>query len=138
MTEDNDPQDAKIDRLREENQQLQEENQQLREDNQDLKNEVQRLQRKITDLEDLVKQLKTTPQHLAADETTAEAGGIPSSHTFYKKNRNPDNTPTGAQPGHEGHAKDTPNAQRPTPLPSGWSWRPARTAGTRSTSPATG
>jgi transposase len=103
MTEDNDPQDAEINRLRKENQAL-------REENQDLKDEVQRLRRKITELEDLVKQMKTTPQHLAASEDTAEAGGIPSSQTFYKKNRNPDNTPTGAQPGHEGHAQDTPNA----------------------------
>lgn len=106
MTEDSDPRDAEIDRLREENQQLREENQRL-------KDEVQRLEDKVNELEDLIKRFKTQPSTLAASEATAEAGGVPSSQTFYKKNRNPEENPTGAQPGHEGHARETPTTTHP-------------------------
>lgn len=51
---------------------------------------------------------------LGASDKTAEAGGVPSSKIFYKRNRNDkEKKPTGGQPGHKGHGRKRPNPNSP-------------------------
>lgn len=57
--------------------------------------------------------MKSSAPVLGASDRTAEAGGVPSSKTYYRRNRTEGNKkPTGGQPGHKGHGrkKPVPNA----------------------------
>lgn len=71
-----------------------------------LKQENKKLKKELT-------RLKSSAPVLAGSDKTAEAGGIPSSGIFYKRNRQEGKKkPTGGQPGHRGRArkKPTPNS----------------------------
>jgi transposase len=80
-------------------------NKKLKEENEQLKRELARL--------------KGSSPVLAGSDKTAEAGGVPTSKTFYRRNRQEGNKkPSDGQPGHQGHGrkKPTPNSP-PTRIP---------------------
>jgi transposase len=81
--------------------------------NKKLKKENEKLKKELA-------QLQGSAPVLAGSDKTAEAGGVPTSKTFYRRNREPegDKKPTGGQPGHQGHGrkKPTPN-EPPTNVP---------------------
>lgn len=59
-------------------------------------------------------QLLSSAPLLAASDTRAEAGGVPSSRVFYKRNRSGgEKKPTGGQPGHKGHGRKRPVPNAP-------------------------
>lgn len=66
-------------------------------------------------LKEELRRLKTALPLLAASDRTAEAGGIPSSRTFYRRPR-PEGTPlcSGGQPGHAGHGRKRPTSNAPS------------------------
>jgi transposase len=81
-------------------------NKKLKKENEKLKKELARLQ--------------GSAPVLAGSDKVAVAGGVPTSKTFYRRNRQEGKKkPTGGQPGHSGHArkKPTPNSpQKRVPL----------------------
>jgi len=107
-----------IERLRKENERITEEKKELenyKEENNDLKKEKKDLEKKVDDLEEQLARLKGSAPLLAASDKTAEAGGIPSSKTFYRRNRQEgEKRPTGGQPGHPGHGRKRPVPNRPS------------------------
>jgi transposase len=73
-----------------------------------------KLEKENKNLKDQIVRFQNSLMTLAASEKTAEAGGIPSSKTFYRRNRQEGKkNPTGGQPGHKGHGR-----KRPTPTSS--------------------
>lgn len=71
------------------------------------------LEEENEDLKEQLAQLKSSAPVLGASDRTAEAGGVPSSKTYYRRNRTEGiKKPTGGQPGHKGHGrkKPVPNA----------------------------
>ncbi len=90
----------RLEKLEEEFRRAREELRHAREENLRLKKENERL--------------RTSAPILAASDRTAEAGGVPSSKTFYRrpvpagKRR-----PTGGQPGHRGHGRSRPTPNAP-------------------------
>ncbi len=95
----------------------------------DLERKIERLEKEINELkkrEDKLKKenknlreqlarLQGSAPLLAASDKTAEAGGVPTSKTFYRRNRQAERKrPTGGQPGHKGHGRNrpTPNASQ--------------------------
>ena len=73
---------------------------QLEKELKDLKKENRRLTKEI-------KKLKSTPQMLSSSDKTAEAGGVPSSKTFYRRPRH-SMRKRGGQDGHKGVARKKP------------------------------
>ena len=101
------------DELKKKNKDLVKTNNGLVKTNNDLKTTKNKLKRKNKDLKKQLAQLKSSAPFLAASDKTAEAGGVPSSKIYYKRNRNGIRKRTsGGQPGHKGHGrkKPVPNA----------------------------
>ena len=74
--------------------------------------EKKKLEKENKELKKQLTQLQASLSALATSDKTAEAGGIPSSKTFYRRNRQEGKKKaTGGQPGHTGHGrkKPTPN-----------------------------
>jgi transposase len=66
------------------------------------------------DLKKQLAQLLGSAPTLAASDKTAEAGGVPSSKTFYRRNRQDGEIkPRGGQPGHVGHGRKKPTQNSP-------------------------
>jgi|TARA_Y100000031_G_C8219321_1_gene385016 transposase len=75
---------------------------------------LERSKEKNKQLKAKMKQLLSSAPLLAASDTRAEAGGVPSSRVFYKRNRGGDEKkPTGGQPGHKGHGRKRPVPNAP-------------------------
>lgn len=85
---------AEVDRLRKDNEKLNQDNDKLR--------------------EQLVR-LQNSPGVLALSDRTAEAAGVPSSKTFYRRPTAPagERKPSGGQPGHPGKGRRRPTPNRP-------------------------
>jgi transposase len=74
------------------------------------------LEKENKDLKKQLAQLVGSAPALAASDKTAEAGGVPSSKTFYRRNRLEGERKTrGGQPGHAGHGREKP-IQNSSPL----------------------
>ena len=80
----------KVEQIEKELKGLKEENKKLREENRRLDKEL--------------KKLRSTPMMLASSDATAEAGGVPSSKTFYRRPRH-SKRKRGGQDGHKGVAR---------------------------------
>ncbi|MBX8638578.1 MAG: hypothetical protein KIY11_09535 [Thermoplasmata archaeon] len=68
--------------------------------------------KKIEKLTEKLKKLRSTPMMLASSDKTAEAGGVSSSRTFYRRPRHTDRK-RGGQPGHTGIARKRPETNAP-------------------------
>jgi len=89
-------------------------NKKLKKANKKLKRKSKKLKQENKRLNEELAQLKSSAPVLAGSDKTAEAGGIPSSKTFYKRNRQESKKkPTGGQPGHRGHARKKPTPNSP-------------------------
>lgn len=105
MTNENIPEDAEelkklIRRLKKQLEKERRKRKELEEENEDLKEQLS--------------QLKSSAPVLGASDRTAEAGGVPSSKTYYRRNRTEGNKkPTGGQPGHKGHGRKKPVPNTP-------------------------
>ncbi len=72
------------------------------------------LEKENKDLKKKLAQLLGSAPTLAASDKTAEAGGVPSSKTFYRRNRLEGEKRTrGGQPGHAGHGREKPTQNSP-------------------------
>jgi len=66
--------------------------------------EKKKLEKENKELKKQLTQLLSSLSALATSDKTAEAGGVPSSKTFYRRNRQEGmKKATGGQPGHTGH-----------------------------------
>ena len=71
--------------------------------------------KEIKNLKNLLAQLQSSAPFLSASSKTAEAGGIPSSKIFYRRNRqNGEKKAKGGQPGHKGHGRKRPTSNSPS------------------------
>jgi len=69
----------------------------------------EKLERDNEVLREKLEQLLGSALVLGSSDRTAEAGGVPSSKIFYKRNRSDkEKKPTGGQPGHKGHGRKKP------------------------------
>ena len=76
--------------------------------------EKERLEKENKDLKKQLAQLLGSAPTLATSDKTAEAGGVPSSKTFYRRNRlEGERKPRGGQPGHAGHGRNKPTQNSP-------------------------
>lgn len=108
-------------RLRQENERLKEEKQkfenkerELKDQKRELEEEKKELEKKNKNLEDQLARVLGSAPFLAASEKTAEAGGMPTSKIFYRRNRTEgEKKPTGGQFGHPGHARKKPIPNAP-------------------------
>ena len=74
-----------------------------------------KLRRENKKLKKQLAQLQSSAPFLAASCKTAEAGGVPSSKTFYRRNRqNGIKKANGGQPGHKGHSRKKPASNSPS------------------------
>jgi transposase len=72
------------------------------------------LEKENKDLKKQLAQLLGSAPTLASSDKTAEAGGVPSSKTFYRRNRQEgEKKPRGGQPGHAGHGREKPTQNSP-------------------------
>jgi transposase len=79
------------------------------------RNNKKELKKENKRLKKLLAHLQGSAPFLAASSKTAEAGGIPSSKTFYRRNRqNGDKKAKGGQPGHKGHGRERPASNSPS------------------------
>jgi transposase len=86
----------------------------LQKENDELKKTKDKLKKEIDDLKEQLARLQNSAPLLATSDKTAEAGGVPSSKVFYKRNRNEGKKkPTGGQPGHKGHGRKRPIPNAP-------------------------
>ena len=77
--------------------------------------ELRALREKARRLEEENRRLRSSPLLLAATDCTAEAGGIPSSGTFYRRPRPAGyRRRSGGQPGHRGHGRKRPTPNAPS------------------------
>jgi transposase len=103
-------------------------NENIPEDAEELKKLIRRLKKQLEkerrkrkeleeeneNLKEQLSQLMSSAPFLGASDKTAEAGGVPSSKVFYKRNRNEGKKkPTGGQPGHKGHGRKRPIPNAP-------------------------
>src|SRR4030065_2980302 len=73
-----------------------------------------KLEKENKDLKKQLAQLLGSAPTLAASDKTAEAGGVPSSKTFYRRNRQEgEKKSRGGQPGHAGHGREKPPQNSP-------------------------
>ncbi|NNN17716.1 MAG: IS66 family transposase [Thermoplasmata archaeon] len=87
---------------------VEEEVRQTREELRRAREEIQRLRREN-------ERLKTSAPVLAASDRTAEAGGVPSSKTFYRRPvPRGERRPSGGQFGHPGHGRSRPTPNAPS------------------------
>ncbi|MDO8873862.1 MAG: IS66 family transposase zinc-finger binding domain-containing protein, partial [Methanoregula sp.] len=78
------------------------------------RNQKNELKRENDNLQKQLAQLQGSAPFLAASCKTAEAGGVPSSKTFYRRNRQNENKKAkGGQPGHKGHGRERPTSNSP-------------------------
>jgi transposase len=81
----------------------------LEKENKDLKEEKEIFKKENKNLKEQLAKLMSSAPLLAASDRTAEAGGVPTSKVFYRRNRvEGKKRPTGGQPGHIGHGRKTP------------------------------
>ncbi|MHA1744664.1 MAG: IS66 family transposase [Promethearchaeota archaeon] len=102
-----------IRKLKEEKEHLKEELDKERQDKYSIAKRKRELEQENEDLKEQLSQLRSSAPFLGASDRTAEAGGVPSSKTYYRRNRTEGNKkPMGGQPGHKGHGrkKPVPNA----------------------------
>ena len=116
MTENESADDKeRIRKLEEDNARLKRELEKERLEKEKLDLEKKKLEKINEDLKREIISLQSSAPFLAASDRTAEAGGVPSSKVFYRRNRQEGaKKPTGGQLGHPGHGRKRPN---PNALP---------------------
>jgi len=103
-----------IRKLKEEKEQLKEDLDKERRINEYIEKKKKELEKENEDLKEQLSQLKSSAPLLGASDRTAEAGGVPSSKIYYKRNRNKGNRKrTGGQLGHKGHGRKKPAPNAP-------------------------
>jgi len=103
-----------IEKLKKENRDSRRKIEEIERENQDLKDENKDLKEENKDIKEQLARLMSSALVLGASDKTAEAGGIPSSKVFYKRNRNDEERkPTGGQSGHKGHGRKRPTSNSP-------------------------
>jgi len=86
----------------------------LERENESLKRKLEKIEKENRDLKKQLAQFQGSIPILAASDKTAEAGGIPSSKVFYRRNRQEGvKKPTGGQPGHLGLGRKRPTTNAP-------------------------
>ena len=91
------------------------ENELLRIQLRDKDRRIESLEKENSELRKELDKIKTSAPFLAASDKTAEAGGIPSSGTFYRrKTPETERKKTGGQPGHKGHGRKRPEPNTPS------------------------
>ena len=80
----------------------------------ELEKENRDLRERARKLAEELRRLKTSAPLLSASDRTAEAGGVPSSKTFYRRpTPRGQRRPNGGQPGHPGHGRSRPIPNAP-------------------------
>src|SRR4030067_2384704 len=96
--------------------QLEEDLEKERNENKITWQQKKKLEKENKALKKQLAQLLSSAPTLASSDKTAEAGGVPSSKTFYRRNRQEgEKKPRGGQMGHAGHGREKPT-QKPPPL----------------------
>jgi transposase len=107
-------------RIRELEEELMKERKEKEKFKEELRNEHKKnkkLKEENKDLKEQLARLKGSAPVLGASDKTSEAGGVPSSKTFYKRDRcEGEGKKTGGQPGHKGHGRKRPKPNAP-PVP---------------------
>jgi len=105
----------RIRKLEEEKERLEEKLDKERQEKGSIEKRKKELEKENEDLKEQLAQLKSSAPFLGASDRTAEAGGVPSSKTYYRRNRTEGNKkPTGGQPGHKGHGRKKPIPNAPS------------------------
>jgi transposase len=79
-----------------------------------IEKEKAELEKECEELKKELAQIKGSAPFLAASDKTAEAGGVPTSKTFYRRKRQEGKRKkTGGQLGHKGHGRKRPNPTEP-------------------------
>lgn len=113
MTNNSDNDKKFKDRLR----QLEKERDQLKRELEKERTKRKRLERENKDLKEILSKIVGSAPMLAVSDKTAEAGGVPSSKIYYRRNRQEGTKKhTGGQPGHQGHGRKRPKSNR-NPIP---------------------
>lgn len=103
-----------IEKLEKENQDLKRRIEKIERENEIFERENENLKKENKDIKDQLERLMNSAIVLGASDKTAEAGGVPSSKVFYKRNRTGNKKKlTGGQPGHKGHGRKRPTANSP-------------------------
>jgi len=111
----NENKQGKLRKLKKHIRKLEKEKKKLSEELENERIRREKLEKDNEDLRGKLAQLLGSVMVLAASDKTAEAGGVPSSKIFYKRNRNDkEKKPTGGQPGHKGHGRKRPVSNSPS------------------------